>query len=165
MTAPDLMTADEIALNLDERGQNCRICGSHDVFEKQDGDELNHQCASCWFSWRTVRGGIHPSDRAKAYHATKKKRPLKPKSLTQIERRRLLVLHHANKRRALKLRAMPAWADAEMIRAVYDDAARLQRETGTTYHVDHIVPLQGKDVCGLHVHFNLRAIPAAAVID
>lgn len=63
--------------------------------------------------------------------------------------------------RANKLKATPPWVDHDNITAVYVEAARLTLETGIPYEVDHIVPLQGKNVCGLHVPWNLRAIPAS----
>lgn len=62
-------------------------------------------------------------------------------------------------RRAGLDRATPKWADRAAIKAIYDEAASLTKKTGTRHEVDHIVPLNGEFVSGLHVHWNLRAIP------
>ena len=56
-------------------------------------------------------------------------------------------------RKALKLKATPPWADLEKIKEIY-------RTCPKDYHVDHIIPLQGELVCGLHVETNLRHLPA-----
>lgn len=64
-------------------------------------------------------------------------------------------------RRLAQKAACPEWADRDAISAVYAEAVRLSKETGTPHEVDHIVPIRGKTVCGLHVHWNLRAIPAS----
>lgn len=55
--------------------------------------------------------------------------------------------------------ATPAWADRSEIRAVYIEAGR-RRSLGENVHVDHIVPLKGGSVRGLHVAWNLRIVPA-----
>lgn len=68
-----------------------------------------------------------------------------------------------NKRRASKLKATPKWlteSDNLQINCKYSLAKMLSRETGIQYHVDHIVPLKSKVVCGLHVPWNLQVIPA-----
>lgn len=57
---------------------------------------------------------------------------------------------------ASKLRAKPGWADLRAIEMFYE-LARLQRVlTGESVHVEHIVPLNSKLVCGLHCEDNLR---------
>ena len=66
------------------------------------------------------------------------------------------------KRKAVKLRAIPPWADKEKIEEFYFAADFLGMVTGEWYHVDHIAPLQSKFVCGLHCEQNLQVLPASA---
>lgn len=71
------------------------------------------------------------------------------------------VTNHAHeaRRRARKRQAMPIWADQVRIKQIYCEAKRRIKETGESWHVDHIIPLAGKRVCGLHVPENLQIIP------
>lgn len=62
------------------------------------------------------------------------------------------------KRDAAKLRATPAWANPDAILAFYKRAADLTRKTGILHTVDHIIPLQGRNVCGLHHEGNLQIL-------
>jgi 5-methylcytosine-specific restriction endonuclease McrA len=68
-------------------------------------------------------------------------------------------LYRTRLRQAAIKRATPPWADLDAIKAIYVEAAR-RRKGGEDVHVDHIMPLQGRGLCGLHVHYNLRIICA-----
>lgn len=56
-------------------------------------------------------------------------------------------------RKLLKISRVPAWADIDKIREIYNKCP-------LGYHVDHIVPIQGKNVSGLHVENNLQYLTA-----
>jgi hypothetical protein len=52
----------------------------------------------------------------------------------------------------------PPWANKKEIRQFYAKAKQLTRETGILYTVDHIIPLQGETVSGLHVETNMQLL-------
>ena len=65
------------------------------------------------------------------------------------------------KYRASKKKRTPSWLNnlqLKEIQSFYIEAAKITEETGTPYHVDHIVPLQGDQVSGLHVPWNLQIL-------
>lgn len=66
------------------------------------------------------------------------------------------------KRRAAKLQRTPSWLtedDYWMMEQAYELAALRTKLFGFQWHVDHILPLQGKYVSGLHVPTNLQVVP------
>jgi len=66
----------------------------------------------------------------------------------------------AKRKSAKKLRT-PMWLtdiDFERIANEYKLASILTKLTGEPWHVDHVIPLQGKIVSGFHVPANLKAI-------
>lgn len=87
-------------------------------------------------------------EKAKAYRAR-----TKPENLARVQ-----------KRNAKKLQAIPKWA-TDFDDFVFVEAADLARRrfiaTGFKWHVDHIVPLQGRTVSGFHIHNNFQVIPAS----
>lgn len=80
-----------------------------------------------------------------------------------IKSNRLSSTLHTAKYRSAKLQRTPAWLtefDLLKIKCLYQLAAMRNRESGYTWDVDHIIPLKGRLVSGLHVPDNLRVIPA-----
>ena len=67
-------------------------------------------------------------------------------------------------RRARTRNATPPWLTKEMraeIKAMHAEANALNAQFGVKFDVDHIVPLDGRHVSGLHVPWNMRVITQA----
>jgi hypothetical protein len=74
------------------------------------------------------------------------------------ERHRVTMSAVDARRRAAKLKAVPKWADSKAIKRIYWEARLLRRVFRADVEVDHIVPLQGRHVCGLHWEENLQIV-------
>lgn len=74
-----------------------------------------------------------------------------------------LYLHYSRFRKLKLAKATPSWLSTDQldeIKSYYQTAKKLSEQTFILHHVDHIVPINGKNVCGLHVPWNLQVLPA-----
>lgn len=92
---------------------------------------------------------LYPKKRAEAGRNWRKNNPEKNVAKTA-------------KRNAAKLQRTPVWLNAGHwleIASIYE-LCSAWRGIGFDYHVDHIIPLQGKSVSGMHVPWNLQILNA-----
>jgi len=96
-----------------------------------------------------------------AYQANAEERKAKQRLWSKTNRG---IANALSKRYKLKkAKATPLWLTPEQIynmQCTYKVAAQLSETSSQKWHVDHIVPIRGKDVCGLHVPWNLQLLPA-----
>lgn len=130
--------------------------------DKTKGDGLKIYCKSCANSkkkqWREKN-----KDKVLAYDRqwqaqNKDKKSANYKRWQQNNRGS--VNAYNSKRRADEKAATPSWADLDKIKSLYNVAHYFDWISGgfVKHHVDHIVPLRGKNVCGLHVEHNLQIL-------
>jgi 5-methylcytosine-specific restriction endonuclease McrA len=78
----------------------------------------------------------------------------------RIENRGFLAVKNRIRKEQLKLNQTPLWANLKEINVIYKQAKRRANIEGIQYHIDHIIPLNGELVSGLHVLENLQIILA-----
>lgn len=115
-----------------------------------------------WLASRTPEQKAAINARQRKYQAdmpAEKKRQETLRKLAHIKKNRTYYNMHVNSRKKRMKYKRPKWADLKAIYALYEEARRLTKTTGVLYTVDHIVLLNGQNVCGLHVENNLQVLP------
>ena len=131
----------------------CRQCHRerNSSWAKENRDRLSERAAQK--RAENPEAGREIDRRYKRKHRAKMRERNADWSRRNADKRRASVA----KRKAAKLRATPAWADGAAIAAIYADATSRPGR----WHVDHIVPLQGETVSGLHCEANLQVLSGA----
>lgn len=102
------------------------------------------------------------NEKRKAWYKENKERQRKSR-LIWCENNRFKINSYVNKRYALKKQRTPLWLtedDFWMIEQAYELAELRTKLLKVKFEVDHIIPIHGKTVSGLHVPENLQVIPA-----
>lgn len=135
----------------------CTICGEtqEDKFYLHSNGKPRKQCKTCHLLRNKQWAQANPKKR---YEKTKEYKNLDPKRYTEYYRKWRIAnkeydAFRAATRRAIKLKQTPNWANLDLIKDIYLGCPK-------GYHVDHIIPLKGKIVSGLHIETNLQYLPA-----
>lgn len=117
---------------------------------------------------RKVRHGMTQEERMEynlkarlRYHADKEKQKLR--KINYRAKNKSIVNANSSKRRAAKLLRTPKWItefDLFKIKCMYQVAAMLTKINNEPWVIDHVIPLQGEKVSGLHVPSNLQFMRA-----
>lgn len=112
-------------------------------------------------AWNARNKDQQAAYRAEFYKDPEKKQAFLDKCKEYRTANKAKYQAHTRKRQAAKLQRTPSWLTEDDFRRIEDfyiQAVILTEATGVSYEVDHIIPLQGKIVSGLHIPDNLQVI-------
>lgn len=154
--------------------KTCSKCKEEKAFEffgkhSKNKDGLQYYCKACRVGVCAASfSKISEEQKAKRSVLTKgwrekNKEKVKDYSAQYKKANRAMLTALERKRQTAKLNRTPKWLtdfDYLHMQCLYQVAAMRTKATGYEWNVDHIIPLQGKEVSGLHCPANLRVIPA-----
>jgi hypothetical protein len=131
-------------------------------YKRSDRDAYHSWCKDCKHEsskkWNAKNKEKHSEMNRKWYEENKEHHLVNSKKWYENNKHRKLETTTAREKRCVL--ATPTWADRELIKELYALARKLTEQTGIPHEVDHIVPLQGVNVSGLHTQDNLQVITA-----
>ena len=147
----------------------CKVEKPLDFFHKNKNakDGLAHICKICAIEkTRSHSASRIPEDKLRIKRVWQDKNREHVNKYNDNWRKQNPDKHAARQaeRRARKNQATPPWLTEEQRQTsseMYKLAKKFRVIFGRDYHVDHIVPLKGKNVCGLHVPWNLQLLEAS----
>lgn len=148
--------------------KKCSKCAQNKSYEffgiqRRSKDGMSAWCKPCkknynssWFK----NNRESENERIRDWYEENREKKNKSNSIWQSNNKSLVNAATA-KRRATKRLAIPKWLSKEDLIAIkqfYRSAMEITKSSGIKHEVDHIVPIQGKEVCGLHVPWNLQIL-------
>jgi len=138
-----------------------RILAKNAAWAKANAEHVRLKKAEYVQSLSEEKKEMYNSKARDRYHQNKEHNSFRKKTYRSNNRHLINAL--SAKRRAAQLHRVPKWLtsfDKLKIKCVYSIASMLTRENKELWVVDHIIPLQGKRVSGLHVPSNLQVMRA-----
>jgi hypothetical protein len=137
----------------------CLIEKPFSEFHKQPHGKygLRGRCIVCLYAYSKKT-----SAQRSRKHYQKNKEVLLEQSKAYYRKNTAKYFEHVLKRRDGEKQRTPLWANRLELNKIYMQRDVLNKEAGfVKYHVDHVIPLNGKLVSGLHVKENLQIILAS----
>lgn len=149
--------------NRNTKGRSCVTCNTQRATEfrvknPEKARASNRKFYYTHYEQELNRYAIYRNNNPEKCNEARKKYKIK-----HAERYAAINRANVSKYAAAKLNRTPKWLnefDLYVIKEIYDLAIRRTKIHGFMWHVDHIIPLKGKLVSGLHVPNNLQVIPA-----
>jgi hypothetical protein len=126
---------------------------------RPEGKVKDNPEVKSWMNRRwEARNGVDVSAEKKEY-ALKNKEVIAERRRGYNEKNKGARNAQLARRRSAKIDRTPEYSNRDAIKDKYDQASLLSEATGIPHEVDHVIPLQGERVSGLHVPGNLMIVP------
>ena len=145
--------------HLAQRYVSDRICVECKKLKNQNDRQNNPRLRETIARWHREHRADHRLHNKKWYDNNQEK----VKGLNAVYKKANRGKANAwNRKRKLRT---PSWANLKKIERAYQLAAWASRFTDEPLHIDHIIPLQGAEISGLHVENNLQILPRSKNLD